>query len=764
MKYIYSAFQIVVIFQLNTVHALALKNEPATDTLKYCDGYFEEVSLSTDRTLYIAGEEIWFSTLLQCNQHSKYDCMSRVMYIEVYKELNSFSIRQKLKINNGKANGSVSIPSDFPTGHYYIRAYTNYQKNYLIADLTYSEILILNPEIPLSAPVDEDPAELIFKGGSAIYGLPAKAVIMVKDKPNSMAHAEVVTATNEIVSSVSMVGTGLGLFEFTPRNDEEYFVKINLAGNDSLMYPIRNISNSGWNLYTKWDNELVNITLMGADTEPMQNGTLVIKDPFMRTVFRESIQMNGNTWQRAIPAKLLDTKMNYIGIKNEKGDILLYTAVGNPIIKSIPLQIETNKPVYSYREAVELTISGPEGEDRAYTNLTISVILKGSAQNSEMKNASSDFFEANAIIHEHSIRQNSASLQKIFRENAQWLIQRLPEIRDVSFTGVVLDADSKEPVSQCKVYLSVLGSEPQLHVYETREDGAFIFSLNNLTGNRKLFVGIDYMQHSNAEIFINSDFVQEYVPAVNTLAFTADHHAVYEELYVNMQLAKKFGYGNKTYLPTDFQPQPVFIHPDISVVLSDYIELSTMQEVFNEIIPFTYLREKKNSFYFQMKDPDTEIILDDPLILFDNVPVFEISSILDLSPVTIERVDIIHQKYSLGAFRFNGIINIISKEFQLEHIEFPGGTVFFDYQAVNPAVEFKLPDSQAIKDTRKSIPYFNNLLYWKANLVLSDSPVKLEFFTGNNEAEYQIIVRGVTSDGIPCYGERIIQVERDTSF
>jgi len=76
--------------------------------------------------------------------------LSQVMYIEIYDGSNNTPVKQKLQINDGKVSSSIIIPSNSPTGNYYLRAYTNYQKNYLTEDLAICEILILNPDIPLT--------------------------------------------------------------------------------------------------------------------------------------------------------------------------------------------------------------------------------------------------------------------------------------------------------------------------------------------------------------------------------------------------------------------------------------------------------------------------------------------------------------------------------------------------------------------------------------------------------------------------------------
>lgn len=761
MKLTYNILRILFISQLCILNKGGYANKPVPDSLNSCEGYFEQVTLFTDRTLYIAGEEIWFSAFLQCNNKPACHCLSEVIYIDIYRGLNSNSIKQKLKIEHGNAGGSIHIPDNFPTGNYYIRAYTNYQKNYPIESLTLKEIVILNPEIPLSSSDGDNNTALFFRGGSAIYGLPVQGAFISPNQQNNITSATIVSEKNEVISAIRLVNPGLGVFEFTPQYNKDYFVRIYFNNNDSSVYPIQNISNSGWNITSRWDDEYLHINLAGANTKAIHNGILVIKDQYLRTVLTESFHAEENKWQTNIPENQLETKTNYILVKNGNNEIIQFTVASKPANKIIPLLLETNKSVYSPHEPVELTISELNREFESYTNLIASVSLKGTLQNPEITNSDFDAFAGNAIIYENSIRQNNASLKKILSEKTELSVNKLPDIREVSLTGVVINSISEKPVPHCKVYLSVLGDEPQLHICETNKEGSFIFSLNTFTGIRKLVTGVDYSELKNTTILINNDFIQEYIPPYNTLSFSKSDHQVYEELYINKQVAENFGIRTKRNLSTDFIPQRLYTHPYFSIVLADYIELSSVQEVFTEIVPYTYLRQKRDTFYFQMQDRNTDAIISNPLVLLDNIPVFDINAILELSPATIERINIINQEYFLGAYKLNGVINIISKEPQLEHIEFPSGTVFFDYQTLTPASRFILPETIEKWDRDESVPCFSNLLYWNSRLVSDKFPLNLKFYTADNESEYKIVVRGITPEGIPCFGEKIIRVRSD---
>ena len=761
MKKSNTLFRTIYVLHFCILYAAgALCVELPDDSSLLCNDYMELVTLVTDRDLYISGEEIGFSALLQCNQNTASDCLSRIMYVDIYKDLSGYAIRQKIYIENGEAHGSIAIPSDFPTGNYYLRAYTNYQKNYRIEDLTYREILILNPEIPLNVSSYGDSISLFFQGGTAIFGFPSRAVFQLNAPGKSMTHAEIITGTDKIVSTGTVINRNTGFFEWTPLPDNEYYIKIRFSSDDSLVYPIRGIHDSGWGINVTRDDENIHLKLKGVNTDATKEGTLIITDRFLRTIYSEKIQLTENSWEKIISVDRLEKGINYIGIKDDRDEVITFTVINNPDDAIIPLEVQTNKQVYAPLETVEVKVYGPDNKAIANSGLTASAAINGSDRSFETRLEYGHFTEVYAIIHENSIRQNDDSFQRIFRGSIPFHIQNLPEIRNVSLTGIVLDARSKEPIGHCWVYLSVLGDKPQLHVYESREDGSFIFNLKNLEGSRKLFVGIDYRKNANAEILINNEFIQEYIPPVRTKTFEVEQHALYDKMYINMQAAKKFNTIRKISGPIQFQPQPVFTNPDISVVLSDYIELPSMHDVFRDIVPYTYLRERKNEWYFQMKNPENDIILNDPLVLFDNVPVFDIGSILKLAPETIERIDIIYQKYFLGEYGFNGIINIISKKNQFEQIEFPAGTVFFDYQAENSSTNLS-PQTREEKTGKERIPDFNNVLYWQPGLIWKNSPLQFEFITGNNEAEYRVVVQGITPEGISCYGEKVIIVKRD---
>ncbi|MEO6902472.1 MAG: hypothetical protein ABI315_04875 [Bacteroidia bacterium] len=107
----------------------------------------EKVILSTDRTIYFIGESIFYKAniFLTTNIDSS---LSNVLYLEIYdKDLNPV-IQKKEQISNGSSYGVIDIPPHLITGNYYIRAYTQYLRNFSKNLFYTNQLTIINSELP----------------------------------------------------------------------------------------------------------------------------------------------------------------------------------------------------------------------------------------------------------------------------------------------------------------------------------------------------------------------------------------------------------------------------------------------------------------------------------------------------------------------------------------------------------------------------------------------------------------------------------------
>jgi hypothetical protein len=100
----------------------------------------EKIQLFTDRNLYAAGEEIFFSAALSLE-----DSGESVIYVELITPEGDKIKSGKFKSEKGITSGCLAIPEDLFTGFYYIRAYTRQMRNAGPASYDYVPLKVINP-------------------------------------------------------------------------------------------------------------------------------------------------------------------------------------------------------------------------------------------------------------------------------------------------------------------------------------------------------------------------------------------------------------------------------------------------------------------------------------------------------------------------------------------------------------------------------------------------------------------------------------------
>lgn len=104
----------------------------------------ERVVLFSDRTLYVAGEQILFSAFIQSGADTNHAESSHVLYCELIAPDGNKITGNKYLIKSSSAFGYLAIPNDITTGIYYLRAYTKFMRNWGPYNYHYTSIKIVN--------------------------------------------------------------------------------------------------------------------------------------------------------------------------------------------------------------------------------------------------------------------------------------------------------------------------------------------------------------------------------------------------------------------------------------------------------------------------------------------------------------------------------------------------------------------------------------------------------------------------------------------
>ncbi|MCB0494467.1 MAG: hypothetical protein KDC93_18845, partial [Cyclobacteriaceae bacterium] len=90
----------------------------------------EKVYLHTDRDYYYPRETIWFKAYMGYSMPLLRDTLSRLLYVEMISPEGEILSTKNIRIRNGFGWGEFVVPPALTEGEYYLRAYTNWMRNY----------------------------------------------------------------------------------------------------------------------------------------------------------------------------------------------------------------------------------------------------------------------------------------------------------------------------------------------------------------------------------------------------------------------------------------------------------------------------------------------------------------------------------------------------------------------------------------------------------------------------------------------------------
>lgn len=209
----------------------------------------EKVYLHTDKEVYAPGETLWFAAYLVDGTSHLPSKLSEVVHVELLNSKDSSLIKLVLKIKEGAGAGDILLGDTIPTGEYFIRGYTHYQKNFDPAFIFSKSIFLVDSDIEAteessSIAAEDHDFQYFPEGGDLIAGAVNQVAIKATnnkgigvDVSGSLMDAE----GNSIVSFKS-AHLGMGRLLFTPTAGKSYTINYTIDGKNyqkSVKAPLR---------------------------------------------------------------------------------------------------------------------------------------------------------------------------------------------------------------------------------------------------------------------------------------------------------------------------------------------------------------------------------------------------------------------------------------------------------------------------------------------------------------------------------------------
>jgi hypothetical protein len=146
--------------------------------------------------------------------------------------------------------------------------------------------------------------------------------------------------------------------------------------------------------------------------------------------------------------------------------------------------------------------------------------------------------------------------------------------------------------------------------------------------------------------------------------------------------------------------------------------------------------------------------------MIDGVIIKDASMIVNIDPETVEKIDVIKEKYLIGKYWFPGIINVITKSADFSCVPLPDYMIRMPYRVIDPVRSFVSPDYSSTEMKNSRIPDYRNTLYWNPSVKTDkNGKARIEFWSSDNKADYLINIQGITKDGKMLSAKKVIKVK-----
>lgn len=746
----------------------------------------EKVFVHSDRSFYMAGETMWFKLhVVDGSSHVPSD-LSKVAYLEVVDEAQKPVLQTKIPLQKGAGSGSLYLPVSLKSGNFTIRAYTSWMKNFS-PDFYFEKPVtlinsFLNPNL-IATKAQETPVLQFFpEGGRLVEGIRSKLAFKASSPEGRGIDFEgaVIDQDQDTIAVFEPLKFGMGSFYFTPEADKTYQAIIKSSQGDSLSYPLPAVAKQGYVMHVE---EMAASTTSGAaEGIKLAVHSNQQKDGFVYLLVHTRQQL-----KVARAGRLQDGRVEFMLEKEllEEGisHLTIFDQLKKPVAERLYFQqpqqklhikAATDQEVYALREQVAIDITAQDQQKPALADLSVSVYQLDSLNTKQSQSIFSYLWlnsdlkgriEAPEYYMQHKGPEVNSALDHLMLTHGwrrfRWedvlattepVLQFLPEYEGQLLEALVMHKDNGLPAEDVTAYLSMPGKDGLFYNGRSNEKGEIRFISQEFYGRKNLVLQKTPQENRSLSFQILSPFSDQFSSGSlrSPLSLSPRLEDKIRARGIHLQAENIYGSEEKT--KTKLPPRAgrsFYGTPFKRYLLDDYTRFPTMEEVMREFVYEVMVRKRKGQFYFFVYNLINERhFQDNPLVLFDGVPVFDMDQVMALNPLKVESLEVVNETFFLESIPYPGILSFSTFQGDMDGLELSPDVFREAYEGLQESREFYVPPHGEEKDQQQRIPDFRNLLYWSPD-VQTDAEGKktINFYTSDLEGEYQVEIQGITKEG-----------------
>jgi hypothetical protein len=708
---------------------------------------------------YAVGDTAYFSLFLYENDLTKV-AAKRIMEFHLVDAEGNSVHHFLFNVLQGEGNNQWVVP-DLPAGVYRV-AIHHYGLKAFTPEVIYQQPL----EIVRSGYVQPVhlPVRVTVEGGHLIDHVESR--IVVSTLPSTS--LKLMNASGSVIANGVAGSDGFWSIPLKPSSSQRYFIS---AATDTTRAYLPATETDGVSLQVKStdDNHPIAIIKRPSNSKWSDARLTLVVSQRDQVVDAMDVSLAGDSTAIQLETASWREGLIHLAILRPNGEVLTYRNWYHRSLLDSKANMASAKTQYQPREKVDVEVAFNNSKGATTGSFSVTVLTKdlneGPSWNA-CHDASFDIDFVNEDFAWNDLRLgNTTTLDNhvLIRSKPQPWARILTEgspLKDFKFksniqrVGTAYNDASKNPAIKGTNLLVYLQQAHQRYQYSIT-DGLVLMTMMDFYGKDELLVMAETQVYVGGESFgqvIPGFWIDWNVAEIkwprslqmkesakpDPYAASANQNRLIRKSF-DAYLTKKEGSQMKG------EQQDQLPQADLTVKVTDYEPFVDMEELIREIIPSLQHRKTRKGPIVLVSLPAPMKVTGDPTYIVDGFATKNTTYFMALNPSDIATVSIVsHPKklLPLGLFGKNGLVIVKTKKGNAR-------------EPVNPSLQLdglSKPLSFGAHHLMKMerSPYFNSSVFWQP-LIKTDEQGKatFSFVTSDELGTYQILVRGISKEGIP---------------
>lgn len=765
----------------------------------------EKVYLQTDRNTYLAGEPIWFKAYTTLNE--KPTVLSKILYVELISEDGKLADKKMLKLINGSTHGAIDTKSSYTNGNYLLRAYTLWMLNFP-EFIFEKKISIINSNTQKKGAkktaVKENIAVAFYpEGGNLVSTVKSVVAFKATDQYNNPVaiKGNILNTGNEKVAVIETINSGMGKFEFTPKEGETYKAEITSANGTKQIVQLPKVNAEGVVLTVDNSGPAKTFILVSRSDKnsKLYNNLILVAQINYQVAYMGKLNIDEGLDAAAINKKNLPAGIMQITVLTEEGKPLAERIVfvaNHEINKNLITDISINTQKRQ-KNTISIDLS-------QYKNINAAIAVTNAAANNTVNEniLSALLLSADIKGKIHNPTQyfvdkepgtlNNLDLVMLTNGWRRYVLEdvmankfatlKYPFETGMTITGKVLESNGKSILKAGKINLIINGEDSTKIMSQANTNSASVFVVDNIEYKKEATIYYQGANLNNKEAIVAVNFNPAFFDTLKSPAAGINETLVSAETitpadYYNQIISKKQGADSgkvktlgevvikaKKHSSVDslntLYATDIFYESDQTIPVNTAINTGDIWQFLRGIVPgisviradsgtqVNFTRYQGLDFFSENGGGGVQFFLNEIPV---SVDVIESLYTEDIGLVKVYKGNTaIALGASRGAIALYTVKGKSSRDWRKKGFDFFTKLGYSSSREFNPIDYAVIKPESAFSDLRTTI-------YWNPSVSIKDGRATIDFYNDDVCKKFKVVLEGIDANGKLLHAEKEIE-------